>query len=187
MSDPYFSVIGIDPSLTGTGVGVIRGDGGGITYAVRTFGRKGRTSETLVERLNRITTITGQVRDVIRGLGLYPDLIAIETPAYGQTSGSHHDRSGLWWDLVRELTYEAGLDVMEIGIGKVKTYATGKGNSDKDAVLAATVRRYPEAPISNNNEADAFVLAAMAARLIGESIDGLPKTHLRAMEGLVRP
>lgn len=187
MSDPYFSVIGIDPSLTGTGVGVIQADGTEITHAVHTFGRKGKTSETLIERLNRITTITRQVRDVIRGLDVYPDVIAIETPAYGQTSGSHHDRSGLWWDLVRELTYEAGLGVMEVGIGKVKIYATGKGNGDKDAVLAATVRRYPEAPISNNNEADAFVLAAMAARLIGEPIDDLPKTHLRAMEGLVRP
>ncbi len=184
---PYFSVIGIDPSLTGAGVGAIQVHGDDVTQAVHTFGRKGRTSETLEQRLDRITTITTQVLDVISSLDSWPELVAIERPAYGQTSGSHHDRSGLWWDLVRVLIYKMGIPVVEIDISKVKIYATGKGVGSKDQIMAAAIRRYPDAPISNNNESDAFVLAAMAARLIGQPIDDLPKTHLRAMEGLVRP
>lgn len=188
MSSPYFSVVGIDPSLTGTGVGTIQSEvDGKISWTVHTFGRKGKTNETLDRRLERIASITQAVRATILALDVYPDLVTIERPAYGQTSGSHHDRSGLWWDLVRELTYTMGLRVMEIDIGKVKIYATGNGTVRKDAVMAAAIRRYLDVPISNDNEGDGFVLAAMAARLIGEPIDELPKTHLRAMEGLVLP
>lgn len=187
MSHSYFSVVGIDPSLTGTGVGVIQADGTTRSTAVHTFGRKGKTTETLDQRLDRLTAVTTRVRDVISRLDVWPSLATIETPAYGQTSGSHHDRSGLWWDIVRELRYEFGIPVVEIGIGKVKIYATGKGVGAKDEIMAATIRRYLDTQITNNNEADAFVLAAMAARLIGEPIEELPKTHLRAMEGLAIP
>src|SRR5690606_37900858 len=155
---------------------------------VHTFGRKGKRGETLVQRLGRITDITDAIRAVIGGLDVYPDLVAIESPAQNQTTGSPHDRSGLWWDVVRTLTYELGISVIEIGVTKVKMYAHGKGIGSKDEIMAAAIRRYTDAPIANNNESDAFILAAMAARLIGEPIEeSLAKTHLRAMEGLVLP
>lgn len=186
MTGPYFSVVGIDPSLTATGVVAIQSAEGATGTRVHTFGRRGKTSEPLMTRLARLDDTVTAVQNVIRELVVYPDVVTIESPAHNQTTGSHHDRSGLWWLLVRELTYEMGLKVVEIGPTQVKTYATGKGNANKDEVLAAVVRRYLEAPITNNNEADAWVLAAMAARLIGEPVEGdMPKTHLRAMDKVV--
>jgi len=66
-------------------------------------------------------------------------------------------------------------------------YATGKA-LDKDQVLAAVVRRYPNVPIGNNNEADALILAAMGARKLGHPYEpSLPQTHLRAMDGAEWP
>ena len=67
-------------------------------------------------------------------------------------------------------------------------YATGRGNAGKDEVLLAVSRRYPHAPIVNNDQADAVALAAMGARLLGEPIeDSLPKTHLDALAKLAAP
>lgn len=61
-------------------------------------------------------------------------------------------------------------------------YATGKGNASKDAVLLAVARRYPTVEVTDNNEADALVLAAMIARLAGRPIEtSLPQTHLDAL------
>ncbi|HLV43706.1 MAG TPA: crossover junction endodeoxyribonuclease RuvC [Aggregatilineales bacterium] len=183
MTDAYFSVVGIDPSLTATGVVAIQSAEGATGTRVHTFGRRGKTSEPLMTRLARLNDTVTAVQNVIRELVVYPDVITIESPAHNQTTGSHHDRSGLWWLLVRELTYEMGLKVVEIGPTQVKTYATGKGNAGKTEVMAAVIRRHLDVPITNDNEADAFVLAAMGARLIGQPIeDSLPQTHLRAMD-----
>lgn len=187
MSEPYFSVLGIDPSLTATGVVAIQSAEGETGTRVHTFGRKGKTDEPLMTRLARINDTVTAVQNVIRQLVVYPELIAIEGPSHGNTTGSHHDRSGLWWMLVRELTYEMGLEVVEITPSQVKTYATGKGNAGKTEVMAAVIRRHLDVPITNDNEADAFVLAAMAARLVGEPIEeSLPQTHLRTMDKVRR-
>jgi Holliday junction resolvasome RuvABC endonuclease subunit len=76
-----------------------------------------------------------------------------------------------------------------VNVSKLKIYATGRGNKhEKDEVTVALIRRYADAPIQNNDEADATGLAMMGARLLGEPYEkSLPQTHLRAMEGLALP
>lgn len=71
---------------------------------------------------------------------------------------------------------------------QLKTYATGKGNASKDAVLAAAVKRYPAWDITGNDVADAVVLMAIGSRLLGHPIEAsLPQTHLRALDKLALP
>jgi crossover junction endodeoxyribonuclease RuvC len=70
----------------------------------------------------------------------------------------------------------------------LKTYATGKGNASKDAVLAAVVKRYPGWAVTGNDVADAVVLMAMGARLLGHPLESsLPQSHLRALDKLTLP
>ena len=52
-----------------------------------------------------------------------------------------------------------------------RAHATGKGTARKDAVIAAVESRY-EVGVANDNEADAIVLAAIGARLVGFPIEG---------------
>jgi crossover junction endodeoxyribonuclease RuvC len=68
----------------------------------------------------------------------------------------------------------------------LKVYATGNGNADKDAVLAAVVLRYQGlVTVVNNDIADALIIAAIGARQIGAPLEAsLPATHLRAMGGV---
>ena len=75
-----------------------------------------------------------------------------------------------------------------VPVGTIKKHATGKGNAGKDEVLLAVSRRYPHAPIVNNDQADAVALAAMGARLLGEPVeDSLPKAHLDALAKIALP
>lgn len=167
-------IVGLDLSLTATGLAFIRPDS---AAGVQTLKSKGAKDASLAERALRIHNLA---RDIIIA-ACTADVVVIEQPAYNQTGGSHHDRSGLWWLVVDALADEE-LRIVEATPQAVKTYATGKGNASKDEVLAAVVRRYPDVEVANNNEADALVLAAIGARLAGHPIEELPQTHLRALE-----
>jgi Holliday junction resolvasome, endonuclease subunit len=154
-------VVGLDLSLTGTGVAVL--DEGGIHTAL--IGSKGKTTDTLAMRADRLASLKERITNLI------PDgaFIVIEQPSYGSTTGSQHDRSGLWW-LVNDWLHPYH-QVTEVAPGTLKKYATGKGDAGKDEMLAAAIRRYPDAEISNNNVADAMHLLAMGARYVGQPLE----------------
>ena len=187
MSHPYFTAVGIDPSLTACGVALIQECDGEKRREVFTLGRKGKKDETLEQRHDRIMTLVSEIVELILSLDVSA-LVTIEGPAHGGTTGSHHDRSGLWWMIVHEVSNRTGCTIVEVTPTQLKKYATGKGNVSKSEVMAAAIRRYIDVPIANDNEADAFVLAEMGARFIGEPIeDSLPKLNLDAMAKLARP
>jgi crossover junction endodeoxyribonuclease RuvC len=53
-----------------------------------------------------------------------------------------------------------------IPVGTVKKLATGKGNADKPAMMAAAAARWPDATMADDNEADArFVMLALESQL----------------------
>lgn len=176
--------MGIDVSLTRTGVAFV-GPGAVETFS---FGRKGKRDESLYERHERLRTLAGQVIDSLSEHIEWPLIACIEDVAFGTPGGSTTDRAALWWFIVNDLMAQ-GIPVVPINVSKVKIYATGKGNRhEKDEVMLAIVRRYPDAPIQNNDEADATALAMMGARLLDWPYEhSMPQTHLRAMEGLECP
>lgn len=177
-------VIGLDLSLTGTGVARIATSTATPAVAVQLVTskararRKGDPAPTIGERSLRLRRLAGPITELCAGA----NLVVVEGPSYASDSGAAHDRAGLWWLVVARLT-GAGLNVVEVPPSVVKTYATGKGNASKDAVLAAVVLRYQhQLTVPGNNEADALVLAAMGARFTGTPLEqSLPQTHTRAM------
>ena len=57
----------------------------------------------------------------------------------------------------------------------------------RDVVMISAVRRYPAADITDNNQADAVILAAIGARLAGHPIDDpLPMANQTALTKLPR-
>lgn len=184
------TVIGLDLSLTGAGVGAIQADwsiiDGEPRYLTERYGRKGTRQDTLEGRFSRIEDIANSVRQfIVNELESTPHLAVIEDMPFGTPGGSTFDRAGLWWMVYQQLDRLA-IKTITMNVAKVKIYATGRGNKvDKDEVMLAVARRYPDAPIRNNDEADAFVLAAMGARLLGSPIEkSMPQTHLRALDGM---
>ena len=169
--------VGVDLSLTSTGVAIAHGDTTTV-QRVTSKGRKGATSAEqterlvdLVERIAAAVPVTEHTR------------IAIEGPSFGSTGSAAHIIAGLWW-LVRR--YLRDDDVVIVPPGTVKKYATGSGSAQKDAVLAAVVRRYPHVDVTGNDEADALVLAAIAARIDGHPFDEVPAAHYSTLTKAVQ-
>lgn len=171
-------VVGLDLSLTGTGVATADGD----SLIAQTVASKGSKDDSLSKRAHRLRSLHQRIVDNVPD-GAY---VAIETPAYNQTGGKHHDRSGLWWLVVDDL-HRRGISIVEFSTTTVKRYATGNGGASKMEVMAATIRRHPDIEIRNDNESDAVVLAQMLRRLLDEPIDPTPpKVNLAALD-VMRP
>ena len=173
------TVAGVDLSLTSTGIARARFEAELMTSVVRRIESKGKAGASLRDRATRIERLVQTVFDETHDAGL----VVVEGPSYGsarESSGSRHDRSGLWWRTVDAILAD-GRDVVEVPPSVRAKYATGAGNAGKDAVLAAAVKRYPLWDITGNDVADAVILAAMGARHLGHPIDSLPQLHLSAM------
>lgn len=172
-------VVGLDLSLTSTGLAIASPDG---IQAVTTIQTKGAKSDSWSMRDSRMSDIIGRIHVWIlenrKGLikGFY-----VEGPSYGSTTGSQHDRSGLWWRAYDAWGGDAQFNIIQPQ-SRAK-YATGAGNASKDKVLAATVKQFLSVDITDNNVADAVQLAAMGARHQGWPIDGeKSKASLESME-----
>ncbi|QDF18664.1 RuvC-like resolvase [Gordonia phage Pupper] len=163
----YRYSVGIDSSLTSSGVVVIDLDTRGVDIRrVKSSGKKDDTWEMRHDRQVDLEERIGQF--------FYPGtIVGIEGPSYGNTQGSVHDRAGLWWAVYRE-AIRRGADVRVVPIASRIRYATGKGAGNKDAVLAATIKRYPELDITGNDEADAFLIASLTARSVGQIYEETP-------------
>ena len=166
-------IIGIDPSLTATGVALI--DTNYPDHIHTETIRSTKTGNTITHRLTRFGAVANKILDTIP-TGL--DLAIIEGPAYSAHGAGTWDRAGMWWNIARIL-HRLDIPTIEVPPATRCQYATGRGNADKDVVMLSAARRYPHAPIEDNNQADAVILAAIGARLTGNPIDDpLPKTNL---------
>lgn len=180
------TVVGLDLSLTSTGVAIIDSDGDVYTHRCKSKPAKG-VAATATRIDNLAHEILGWATDGYT-LPSFIKLAVIESPSFGSSGGAAHERAGLWWQVATVLT-QLGIPIGTVSPAGLKVYATGKGRGvEKDEVLASVVKRYPQANIIGNDVADATVLAAMGKRWLGNPIEeALPATHTRAMDGAAWP
>ena len=185
-------VLGIDTSLTGTGLcradiqdsGPVEGldmwTADMETCTVRAPGPTKDKSKRAMAR--RVNALVEQIEAAITDEPL-PDLIAMEALAYAAKG------EGVWvlpWIFGRvvELAEKHDIPLIVVGTSQVKKYVLGKGagpGTDKDNVMLAAEKRWREADISNNNEADATVVCAVGCRYLGKPIDQVPKVNQEIM------
>lgn len=176
---PRLPVIGLDLSLTATGIATQSG--------TRTLTSVGHRGDSLPVRHARLRDVATRIAlAVSEAAAPRTGIAVIEAPAFDSRVGHQHDRSGLWWLVIDELL-SAGHLAAEVTTGGVKKYATGKGNATKDAVLLAVARRYPEHRITDNNQADALVLRAMGCHRYGSPLADVPKIHAAALDAVAWP
>lgn len=139
-------VVGLDLSLTSTGVALMRT--GFRTYRITPEGYG----------LSRLRLIVDAVREYTDGA----TLVVVEGPSYGSIGAGTHERAGLWW-MVQDSLASASIPCAVVPPSNLKKYAVGVGGgpkASKDAVLVAAARRWPTFD-GRNDEADALWLAAM--------------------------
>jgi Holliday junction resolvasome RuvABC endonuclease subunit len=163
------TVVGIDPSLTSTGIAVIR-DGDPCNLC--SFGHDGDDAPTWVKRSRRVKS---QVIEITRRtLSHEPALIVIEGPLLqGPLTGLAFDRYALFLSLVDQFDV-ARLPFAVVHLATRATWATGKGESKaKRDVFAAIKREWPAwvtRHVTNDDIGDALVLAAMGSAHLGDTL-----------------
>lgn len=160
------TVIGLDLSLASTGVASSEG----WVDRIHT-----KPDGHLFRRLRQIRReVTDYIHEEVR-------LVVVEGLAVHSQTGQHLTRAGLW-HMVMEAVDLLGVPWIEVPPTVVKKYATGKGNAPKDEVLAAAVRRFPDAfDIKGNDEADALWLVAIGTDLLGEPVLNMPDVNRSAL------
>lgn len=158
-------VVGLDMSLTGTGVAVLKflePWEGHDQIELSTIKSVGHRGDDLLQRRTRLHRITNTVMRSAEGA----DLVCIEGPSIGgqAAQSGKHDRSGSWW-LTIDALLEQGITVVEVPPASLKTFACGKGNAGKADVAAGITRLWPDVYPKGDDQFDALCLASMAAIL----------------------
>jgi len=170
------NVVGIDPSLTATGIASSHG-------WTKTFGRSGKRTDTYLQRLKRIDGVAFDVA----GEAEAATLAVLEGPSYRSADPSTWDRAALWWMIYGALNLR-GVPIAVAPPACRAMYATGKGNAAKNAVVDAVARRWPHIPTGgDHNVCDAIVLMAMGCDQLGHPLVPMPATHRRALEKVAWP
>ena len=150
-------VVGIDPSLTCTGIAVMDG----VEVSTRRFVSP-NIGATLLARRNRIRRA---VDPILTFLPARFDVAVIEVPHSRQQYGAQNERIALYWFLVDQLIARG--PIVEVAPSQRAKLATGNGRASKDDVIAATWAAFPDARIPDDNVADAVSLAWAGARWAG--------------------
>lgn len=143
-------VLGLDLSLTATGYAV----NDAVVGVVKV---KSRGEQRLVE-----------IRNAVVDLAVYSDVVVLEGYAFARPNQAH--QLGELGGVVRAALWERRIPFVEVPPSVLKKYATGKGNADKGAVLAAAIRRLGFEG-DDDNAADAWVLRAMGLRWYDTALD----------------
>lgn len=150
-------VVGIDLSMTATGIAVI--DNVYKEYSVKVIKSK-PDGNTLHSRFIRMEAIAASVVAEAKSA----DLVVIEGPSYGSKGGHMWDRAGLWWWVVSILS-TVETRVIEVPPNSLKKWATNNGSANKTAVAMAISKMWPDVSIVDDNAADALCCAHIGAQL----------------------
>ncbi len=153
------AVIGVDPSLSSTGIVVLTSDGRQTLHCCAVQpDRRLRPPE----RWFLIASAMLQAADEY-GAGL----LTIEGYGYASASGVALGELG---GVLRYEAYRHGLRCLEVAPVLVKKWATGKGNAPKEQIMLAVYKRYGM-EFGTDDECDAFVLAQIGAAFVAVEMD----------------
>lgn len=138
-------LLAIDPSLQS--LGFAYGAPGGTEVV-------GMVKPKKLSGAKRLAYLRDSVRDIMALSE--PTLVVYE----GYSMGSRHGRAfdiGELGGVLKLLFFDAGVDILLVPPTSLKLFATGKGNSDKPAMIAAMSEARGE-KFSSSDEADAYAL-----------------------------
>lgn len=168
-------ILGVDSSLTGTGLARIHVTTKPIdaiastvadeilVHTVRVAKPKTKTRREYSRRISQaVVSIDGAMDGV--------DMIMMEELAYGAKGDTAFVLPWIWGRII-DCAEARDIPIGFANTSQVKKYGAGSGTASKDQVMAAMIRRFPDVNITNDNESDALCLALIACRAMGYPID----------------
>lgn len=162
-------VLGIDPSLTSTGIAVITADLHIATHRVESAPPKrakgDKTPVSLLERRERIRGIVDRATALVLPWHHRVDLAVIEGPSYGSVGAGQWERGWLWGALVDRLAI-AEVPVAVVPPTVRAKWATGSGAAGKSPVAVHLSRMWPELDpdAMSDDEWDSVALCSIGAQ-----------------------
>jgi len=151
-------VLGVDQSYSGFGLCFLYPDGQFSASHTAFPPAKSTGVDRLVNVESWLAGVLGSVREHIRH-------VCLEGYAYGRKNG--REEAGELGAVVKLALRQLGVPVgypTIVSPPEVKKYATGSGKAEKSDIKLAVYRKWG-AEFRNDNEADSFVLAKMAAAI----------------------
>jgi Holliday junction resolvasome RuvABC endonuclease subunit len=171
---------GLDQSLTSFGFAAIHADDM-MVWRMRYPARKPAQPAQPYQH-DRLEYLIGGVRNAACGA----HVMALEDMAFGAKGDALTDLGGLFW-ITRHTLWLMRVPYVVINSSHRRKWITGRGNADKDEVLAETIKRFPMLDIRGNDEADALVLAAMTADYYGEPVVKMPADRTAILHAVHTP
>lgn len=167
------NVVGIDPSLTATGLAYADGSTATVTFSKATTG-----DQRLASIATQINNPEFQYAD-----GRRVDLAILEDlPTHAHGAGI----TGMVQGVVRVQLMRDGIPYITVPAATLKKFATGKGNATKPDMRMELYKR-TGIDLKDDNQVDAWWLRALGLELLGDPVVALPKTHTDALGKLTLP
>lgn len=177
MNEPR--VVGVDPSLTCTGIASSDG-------WIETVGSKNVTLLELPDRVDAIDTLATSVIEHIRSA----DLVVVEKPlpsGRNPADTSSIERHALYWLIMRWLIRH-DVPVVTVNNRHRAAYATGNPSGTKVSVVEAAAEWWPKWKCGkNNNKADAVTLMALGRHALGYPVGEVPTINTRTISKIEWP
>lgn len=116
--------------------------------------------------------------------------IELPPPMHGRAGTGESERGYLFHEVCyligRACGFSSTARLVGVNLSTLKKFATGKGNANKNEVVDAVARRWPDIPTrGNDNKADAGVLMVIASYLDGSPYGApIPKVNRSALDTL---
>jgi crossover junction endodeoxyribonuclease RuvC len=169
--------VGLDPSLTGFGIAAV---GAGVD---RTWLLKPKKSG-----VDRLLEISYNLADVFTELGDVTDLALEDTVRSSYASSVLGELAGIVKMTCNTVLKGNARYPIKVPPSTLKKFATGRGNAKKTEVILSVYKHYGR-EFTDDNEADAYVLAQIAAgtaktKYQQEVLEKLREGHFRDAHGL---
>jgi len=169
-------IIGVDPSLTSTGICVMDERGKILESLAIQPDNKG------IERLASFRRVFKELISRIRLTNI--DIVAfIEGYAFG--ANNKREALGELGGVMKLSLYYDGVEMVVVPPTVVKQYVTGKGNADKIAMALAVQKQYGH-EFPTTDQTDAFALAEIGRAYHGLA-PGLTKLRAEIIGGIRNP
>ena len=153
-------IIGVDQSLSSTGIAVLDGDG--RSKHLTRIKTKTDQFETEIERMVHIKNLISEICtqfNVTQAI--------MEDFAYSAKGNRIFQMGGLGY-IVRELFFERNIPYKIIAPRELKKFVSGSGNADKSSIIEAVNKRWGQSLKNprDNDIADAYALAMMGIEIL---------------------
>lgn len=149
------TVLGIDPSLTCTSIVALRGDEHRI-HRIETDPKRFSSPQHRLAYMRRLLEAVLDEHWPVK-------LVAIEGYAFGSRTAQHSIAE--WGGLLRYTLWLQDFAFVEVPPATLKSFVTGKGNSEKSLMLREVFRKWVFEAF-DDNDADAYCCARFAQMLL---------------------